>query len=44
MSFTRGDIREITLPFLTPGSFSTASVTRLILASVLGVKMVPDFE
>ena len=36
-SFTRGDIRESTLPFLTPGRRSIASVTRLTLARIFGV-------
>ena len=36
-SFTRGDISDSTLPGLTPGICSSASVTRLTFASVLGV-------
>ena len=36
-SLSRGDISDRTLPGLTPGIFSSASVTRLTLASVAGV-------
>ena len=37
MSFTRGDISDSTLPGLTPGIFSSASVTRLTLPRIAGV-------
>ena len=36
-SFTRGDISDSTLPGLTPGIFSSASVTRLTLPRMDGV-------
>jgi len=36
-SFTRGDISEITLPGLTPGTRSSASVTRFTLPRIAGV-------
>ncbi len=36
-SLTLGDISESTLPGLTPGIFSSSSVTRLTLARIAGV-------